>query len=43
MIWKECKSLIVSDLERLTNINKWGGVKSLLFMSKFSSFQSLNS
>ena len=25
MIWKECKSLIVSDLERLTNINKWGG------------------
>lgn len=24
MIWKECKSLIVSDLERLTNINKWG-------------------
>lgn len=27
MIWKECKSLIVSDLERLTNINKWGGDK----------------
>lgn len=25
MTWKECKSLIVSDLERLTNINKWGG------------------
>lgn len=25
MIWKECKSLIVSDLERLTNTNKWGG------------------
>ncbi len=25
MIWKECKSLIVSDLERLTKINKWGG------------------
>ena len=23
MIWKECKSLIVSDLERLTKINKW--------------------
>ena len=29
MIWKECKSLIVSDLERLTNINKWGGVNNL--------------
>ena len=28
MIWKECKSLIVSDLERLTNINKWGGGKT---------------
>lgn len=27
MIWKECKSLIVSDLERLTNTNKWGGGK----------------
>ena len=27
MIWKECKSLIVSDLERLTKINKWGGGK----------------
>lgn len=27
MIWKECKSLIVSDLERLTNINKWEGGK----------------
>ena len=27
MIWKECKSLIVSDLERLKNINKWGGGK----------------
>ena len=27
MIWKECKSLIVSDLGRLTNINKWGGGK----------------
>lgn len=27
MIWKECKSLIVSDLKRLTNINKWGGGK----------------
>lgn len=27
MIWKECKSLIVSDLERLTKINKWGGDK----------------
>ena len=25
MIWKECKSLIVSDLERLTKIKKWGG------------------
>lgn len=25
MIWKECKSLIVSDLERLTKINKWRG------------------
>ena len=35
MIWKECKSLIVSDLERLTNINKWGGVKSLLFNASF--------
>ena len=28
MIWKECKSLIVSDLERLTNINKWGAGKN---------------
>lgn len=27
MTWKECKILIVSDLERLTNINKWGGGK----------------
>lgn len=35
MIWKECKSLIVSDLERLTKINKWGGVKSLLFNASF--------
>lgn len=25
MTWKECKSLIVSDLERLTNINNGGG------------------
>lgn len=25
MTWKECKILIVSDLGRLTNINKWGG------------------
>ena len=36
MIWKECKSLIVSDLERLTKINKWGGGgKSLLFNASF--------
>lgn len=25
MKWKECKSLISSDLERLTSVNKWGG------------------
>lgn len=27
MKWKECKSLISSDLERLTSVNKWGGGK----------------
>lgn len=25
MKWKECKSLISSDLSRLASINKWGG------------------
>lgn len=35
MKWKECKSLISSDLERLTSVNKWGGVKYLLFNASF--------
>ena len=34
MIWKECKSLIVSDLERLTNINKWGGGKNRFYLMR---------
>lgn len=25
MTWRECKDLISSDLNRLTNTNKWGG------------------
>ena len=35
MKWKECKSLISSDLSRLAYINKWGGVKNLLFNASF--------
>ena len=27
MKWKECKSLISSDLSRLTHISNWGGCK----------------
>lgn len=34
MKWKECKSLISSDLSRLASINKWGG-KNLLFNASF--------
>lgn len=30
MKWKECKSLISSDLSRLASINKWGGGKTPL-------------
>lgn len=37
MTWKECKSLIVSDLERLTNINKWGGENRFYLMRHFES------
>ena len=29
MTWEECKTQISLDLKRLTNINKWGGVKLL--------------
>lgn len=35
MNWKETKRLIRSDLNRLGNINKWGGVKYLICNASF--------